>query len=207
MPPAPRKRLFPVVLLLWALRRCGHLRACAKMPTVMEVIMDLAHLHLMLNHIPVIGVGFGFAVLLVGTVARSRGITGVGLGLLVFSALIAIPVYLTGESAEEIVEKFPGVSESITDQHQSAAAWSLGLVIASGVFAIGAAVYTFLRKAGRPNILVIATLLMTLVTASSMVRTANLGGQIRHTEIRADGTVINTDTGTDRKGGDKDDDD
>jgi uncharacterized membrane protein len=173
----------------------------------MEVIMDLAHLHLMLNHIPVIGVGFGFAVLLVGTIARSRGITGVGLGLLIFSALIAIPVYLTGGSAEEIVERLPGVSGSMTDQHQSAAALSLALVIASGAFAIGTAVYTFRSKAGRPGILVIATLLMTLVTGSSMVRTANLGGQIRHTEIRGDGTVINTDAGADRKGGDKDDDD
>jgi len=62
--------------------------------------MDLVHLHLMLNHAPVLGVIFGFLVLLAGTVSRSKAIAGVGLGLLIVAGILAIPVYLTGEPAE-----------------------------------------------------------------------------------------------------------
>jgi uncharacterized membrane protein len=160
--------------------------------------MDLAHLHLMLNHVPVVGIAIGFAVLLAGAVARSRGISGAGLAIIVFSALVAVPVYLTGESAEELIEKLPGSSESLTSQHESAAALSLALVIASGVFALGAGFLAFVKNTDRPNILVIGTLLVALITGTSMFRTANLGGQIRHTEIRGDGSVINTDTGQDK---------
>ena len=172
--------------------------------------MDLAHLHLMLNHVPVIGVVFGFTILLAGIIFRSKPVSGVGLGILVFSALVAIPVYLTGETAEEVVENMPGVSESVISQHETAAGFSLVLVIASGVFA-GAALFFSRLRASRVNgLLVVGTLLLSLVTGTSLLRTANLGGQVRHTEIRGGGQApagTTTDT-TDKRGvQDHDDDD
>ncbi|HRI03515.1 MAG TPA: hypothetical protein PLL77_07200 [Pyrinomonadaceae bacterium] len=169
--------------------------------------MDLGYLHLSLNHIPVIGSVFGFIILFIGIVARSKAVNRVGLGLLAISAIVAIPVYLTGETAEEIVEKLPGFSESITGQHESAAALSLGLAIFSGVLAITALLFSRARTEKNPGYLVIATLLLSLLTTTSMVRTANLGGQVRHTEIRSGAQNIDTRTpekGTSEKDGDDD---
>ena len=172
--------------------------------------MDLAHLHLALNHVPVIGVIFGFVILLAGVLARSRAISGVGSAMLVVSALVAVPVYLTGESAEETVEKI-GVSGSVIERHQSAAGLSLTLVIAAGIAALGALLFSRARPSKVRGIFVVAALLISLVAGTSMLRTANLGGQVRHTEIR-NGTQAapNADTGTAEKRdgrSEKDDDD
>ena len=146
--------------------------------------MDLVHLHLMLNHAPVLGVIFGFLVLLAGTVSRSKAIAGVGLGLLIVAGILAIPVYLTGEPAEEIVEGLPGISETVIGQHESAAGFSLALAIASGLIAIVTLAFFRFRSPRTQSYLVVASLLISLITGTSMIRTANLGGQIRHTEIR-----------------------
>ena len=62
--------------------------------------MDLspAHLHLVLNHIPVLGTMlFAPLVLVWGLLRRSRDVTQIGLLLAVLLAITTIPIYLTGE--------------------------------------------------------------------------------------------------------------
>jgi hypothetical protein len=39
--------------------------------------------------------------------------------------LIALPVYFTGEPADELVENLPGVAESLIDKHKYAALFAL----------------------------------------------------------------------------------
>ncbi len=152
--------------------------------------MDFAHLHLMLNHVPVLGVIFALLMGLGGVVFRSNPVIRLALGILVFSAIVAVPVYLTGEPAEEIVEKLPGVTGAITEQHESAAMLSLILAGISGLFALLTMIFGRVSKV--PGFLVTATMLVTLLTTTSMIRTANLGGQIRHTEIRSGTQNIDT---------------
>ena len=72
--------------------------------------MDWTHFHLMMNHVPVLGSIFGFVLLAWGMLRGSTEIKKVALTILVLTALFAIPVYLTGEPAEETVEALPGVS-------------------------------------------------------------------------------------------------
>jgi uncharacterized membrane protein len=88
-------------------------------------------------------------------------------------------VYLTGEPAEELVERLPGYSEALVEQHETAA-----LIATIGMSLLGiAALIGLLRRQPRqwyPK----AVLLGALLVAGLMAWTANLGGQIRHTEIR-----------------------
>ena len=74
--------------------------------------MGAAHLHLILNHVPVLGVVF--AGLLLGTALwyRSPQFQRLALVMVVGSALVAVPVYLTGEGAEDMVEGMAGVSRA-----------------------------------------------------------------------------------------------
>lgn len=170
--------------------------------------MDLAHLHLMMNHVPVLGVVFAFVVTLIGGIARSMIAVRVGLIMLVVSGLVAVPVYLTGESAEELVEGLPGVSEALIDPHESAAAVSLGLAIASGLLALLTLLLSRSSKHLLPGTFLVATMFVTLAAGVSMAYTANLGGQIRHTEISAaGGTLPQADTGDKKKGEKKERDD
>ena len=75
--------------------------------------MNWAHVHLMLNHIPVVGIGFAILLLAVAVVRRSHELTNVALVFVILVSLWAIPAYLTGEPAEEVVEDLPGVSEEL----------------------------------------------------------------------------------------------
>jgi len=78
--------------------------------------MNATHLHLMLNHLPVLGTAFGLGLLLFGLWRRSNELKKTALGVFVIIALAGVPVYLTGEPAEDGVESLPGVSKPIMEQ-------------------------------------------------------------------------------------------
>jgi uncharacterized membrane protein len=146
--------------------------------------MNIVHLHLLLNHLPVVGTVFGILILGAAWVWRSAALARAGLATFVLLAIVGAIVFLTGEPAEELVEGLPGVAESAIEIHEEvalAATVALGLY---GLLALGALIRY--RTAGRaiPRTLIATAFLLALVPAGAMGYTANLGGQIRHTEIR-----------------------
>ncbi len=146
--------------------------------------MDAVHIHLMLNHLPVLATPLGFILLLFGFVWKNRTLRTTALGLFVLAAVAVIPVYLTGEPAEEVVESLPGVQEGIIDQHSDLG--KLGF-IGSGVLGLLALV-VLIRYRGKSEFPVQAGILLLATSAIScgvLIQTAYLGGQVRHTEIRA----------------------
>ena len=72
--------------------------------------MNAIHVHLMLTHVPVLGTVFGLGLLLVALWRRSDEVKKVALGVFVLAALFAVPVYLTGEPAEDGVNPTSGSS-------------------------------------------------------------------------------------------------
>lgn len=153
--------------------------------------MNPAHWHLLLNHAPVIGIIIGVLLLSWGIIRNSDDLKKASLGVLVGAALLAIPVFLTGEPAEEIAEHLPGVSHAIIERHEDIAKIALVLMSLTGVVAL---VGLFLRQ--RAQWLIPMALVFGLIAAGAIGYTANLGGQIRHTEIRADFNAAATAEGT-----------
>ncbi|MBI3949328.1 MAG: hypothetical protein HY314_02575 [Acidobacteria bacterium] len=147
--------------------------------------MNPAHVHLILNHIPVIGSVVGLLLLIVATARRSSELKKVSLGVFVVIALIAIPVYLTGEPAEEVIEHLPGVAKPIIEEHEEMALISAITTVVLGVLAL-AGLFISRRSKEVPSWVITISLLLSTVSSGMMGWTANLGGQIRHTETRAD---------------------
>jgi len=146
--------------------------------------MNSAHLHLLLNHVPVLGTLSGMLLLAFAMIRRSQELTRVSLAVLVLAAVITIPVYWSGEPAEELVEHRPEVSERIIEQHEEAAeaaATALGILGALSL----AGLVLFRQATGVPRRFAALTLALALVGTVLMIRTANLGGQVRHAEIRS----------------------
>jgi hypothetical protein len=148
--------------------------------------MDLSsvHLHLVLNHIPVLGtLLFAPLVLLWGLLRRSREVTHVGLVLAVLVAITAVPIFLTGEPAEDQVEHQPWFDKQRVEAHEERAEAGLIAVLITGAAALGA---LWLARGGRPDRPVIgAVVLLGLVVSATLFAVAALaGGQIRHDEIR-----------------------
>ncbi len=150
--------------------------------------MNGAHLHLVLTHIPIVGIGFGIVLLAVALLKKSRELQQVSFGMLVLLALLTLPVYFTGEPAEELVEELPGISEGTIERHAEAAEVALVAAIILGATAAGAFLFSW-RAKPLPQVVSLSVLLLALGVGGALAWTANLGGQIRHTEIRTLTTV------------------
>ena len=148
-------------------------------------LVNPAHLHLILNHIPVLGTAFCIGLLGWGLIQKSEEVKRVSLGVLIIVALLAIPTYLTGEPAEEIIEHLPGVSEATIEEHEDAATFAFAGILAVGALALGGLVLHW-RTKPVPNWIVIVVLVLSVIVFAMMIRTADLGGQIRHPELRSD---------------------
>lgn len=145
--------------------------------------MNWAHVHLIINHFPVVGVFGAVALLVYSLVRKSEEIKRVSFGLFVLLALITLAVFFTGLAAEDAVKKLPGVTEASIGRHEEMAELALVLMETLGIAALAGLL--FLRESGAiPKWIVVIVLLLSLVTAAVVGLTANLGGQIRHTEIR-----------------------
>jgi hypothetical protein len=170
--------------------------------------MDLVHIHLLLNHIPVFGLLIGFLILSWGTLRDYGEVKNTGLVVLFVTSLVAIPVYLTGEPAEEVVEKLPGVSEQIIGLHEDAAIYSLVLCIGTGIVAFLALIVRRFLSETIARFGIFFVLILALIAGASIAYTSNLGGQVRHSEIRqAQSGTNGAETPAAEKKKEKDDDD
>ena len=150
--------------------------------------MNLAHVHLFLNHIPVVGTLFGLALLIAAFRTRSSVLRTAALVTFVVVAAAAVGVFLTGEPAEEIVEGLPGVVKTVVEQHESAGKVALMSALALGAISLLALVAG--RKPGTMQSYAgTAVLAISIGTLTLMAWTANLGGQIRHPEIASAASV------------------
>ena len=145
--------------------------------------MNLTHLHLLLNHLPVVGTICGLGLLIFALRRRSNDLTRAALGVLVISALTAIPTYLTGEPAEGAIKELIGNSKQFVEPHQEAAGIALGGILVLGAIALVGLVW-FRGERLVPSWFATTVLLGSLIVAGLLGWTANLGGQIHHSEIR-----------------------
>lgn len=161
-----------------------------------EYIMNGAHLHLLINHIPVLGTFFGLALLAFAAWKRSDELRKAALGTFVIVALATLATYLTGDPAQDVVKGLPGVSAALIERHDNAAGFALGGGIALGVLALGGLIW-FREGRQIKNWFSTLALAVAILVTGLMAWTANLGGQIRHTEIRP-GAVPMTTSHSDR---------
>lgn len=149
--------------------------------------MDAAHLHLALNHAPLFGLLFAVLGLAWAFVRSNHDLARASLSLVVLAGVLVLPVYLSGEDAEDVVETQIGVSEVAIEAHEDAA---LGAAVATGAVAVLALLLLIAYRAKPVSRPVVALmLLLTVGTVGWIGYVANLGGQINHPEIRGDTAV------------------
>ena len=149
--------------------------------------MNPTHIHLVLNHFPIVGGIIGFLILTWSTISKNVALQKVAATVLVFMAVLAIPVFLTGEPAEHAVERLPGISESLIEAHEDAAKISFWLMMLTGVVAL-LALFMKTKNRDLSKNLLLATLFVSMVSTGAMAYTGYTGGKIRHTEISGDQT-------------------
>jgi hypothetical protein len=83
--------------------------------------MNQAHIHLIVNHLPIFGSLFAAVLLGVGIVSHNLDLTKGGLVAVLAAGLLCLPAQLTGEGAAAIVQDMPRVSRALIHNHEAAA--------------------------------------------------------------------------------------
>ena len=148
--------------------------------------MSLVHLHLLTNHIPVIGLPLVAFVLFAALWMRNSDVGKLGLLMLAGIAVLSIIPYATGDSAAHAVRNIEGVTRAAVREHDDAAGWAFDASCVIGVMGLWF-LWTY-RRRELPRKLIGISLAAVLFVSAIMARTAYLGGMIRHTEIHADST-------------------
>jgi DNA-binding beta-propeller fold protein YncE len=145
--------------------------------------MNIIELHLIMNHIPIIGMAFVSVELLIGLVLKNMFLQKVALYFLIAFAVIGVAAYFSGLGSEDLVKNLPGVSKAYLQLHEKVArissftVWFIGGLTFLGL--------VFLR--GRDELFkyfVRGIFTMSLLSTGLFVLTGYLGGQITHAEIR-----------------------
>src|SRR5687767_10171770 len=124
--------------------------------------MNSVQMHLAFTHVPVILSLIGLIMLIVGFLKKNNTTIKTSYILLFISGMATLPVYFSGEGAEEAIENLPGVSESIIESHEEIAKLSMISIAGAGFFSL-AALFAFARK-GASHILRMVVLLLAITS-------------------------------------------
>ena len=172
--------------------------------------MNNAHIHLVLNHLPIIFPIVGTIIILIGIFTKSEVSKRNAYIIFILGAIASIAAMATGESAEEAVENLPGVAENLIKTHEEAAELFAALSYFLGGISL-IALISNVKNFGINKFIHILVLILAVATLYFAQEAGRTGGEIRHTEIRSGATFQNGDQGekggeNNQKGKEKDDD-
>lgn len=163
--------------------------------------MNEAHLHLAVNHFPIIGTIFGLGILIAGIILKNNSVKNTAYVLFIVAAIFAAFSMGTGEGAEELVEDMPSVGKKIIHEHEEMAEKLAILLYVLAVVSIGG-IYLNIKNHAKTNLATYTALVLAIVGVFLAQQTGTTGGEIRHTEIR-ENTVQATGTEQDNTGEEK----
>jgi uncharacterized membrane protein len=146
--------------------------------------MNDAHLHLVVNHFPIIGIIFGLGILVAGIISKNNSVKNTAYCLFIVAAIFAAFSMGTGEGAEEMVEDMPNIGHDIIHEHEEMAEKLAIVLYAMGVIALFGLFANYKNKANAKFVSYIAVV-VAVIGIFFAQRTGTTGGEIRHTEIRA----------------------
>lgn len=148
--------------------------------------MSGVHLHLLINHAPILGAFFALALLASSFFFAPEVLRRAALVVLIGAAAAGAAAYYSGEPAEDAIRGFPGVQRELIHEHEEIAESAMIAAAVLGAMALGVLVRW--RRAPIPVGVASTVLVATLAVSGLMAYTGLLGGRIRHTEVRAGAT-------------------
>lgn len=146
--------------------------------------MNDAHLHLVVNHFPIIGTIFGLGILITGMVLKNKTAINIAYILFVISAIFGFASMYTGEGAEEMVEDMPSIGDRIIHEHEEMAEkLALILYVLGAISLVG--LYLNNKQHSKANLITYLAMVIAVVGAIIGKEAGTTGGEVRHTEIRA----------------------
>ena len=150
--------------------------------------MNQAHLHMVFNHFPIIGLFFGIGILAYGIIKKQTILVNTAYVIFIVCMIMAKATMMTGEGAEEIVEEL-GISHEIIHEHEEIAETFMKVLYVLGILSILGLVAN-VKKHAKASIVSYVVLVLATGAAVLSKSVGTSGGEIRHTEIREN--TVNT---------------
>ena len=150
--------------------------------------MNDAHLHLLVNHFPIIGTIFGLGILITGLLLKNNSVKNTAYILFIVAAIFTAFSMGTGEGAEELVEELPSIGKQIIHEHEEIAEKFVIIMYLTGFLGL-LSFYTSIKKHKLAKTFSLITLALALVATVFAKSVGTTGGEIRHTEIRANSSA------------------
>ena len=157
--------------------------------------MNDAHLHLLVNHFPIIGTIFGLGILIAGMLLKNNSVKNTAYILFIVAAIFGAFSMVTGEGAEELVEDLPNIGKQIIHEHEEIAEKFVIIMYVTGFLGL-LSLYTSIKNHKYAKTISIITLLFSLIAAVFAKSVGTSGGEIRHTEIRANSLTDSNENAT-----------
>ena len=129
--------------------------------------MDGAYVHIAINHFPIILALLGAAAAVASFIWRRRAVWLYAVATLTLAGLSVYPVKLSGDMAEESMEKMPYVTREAIHEHEEAAELAMWILIGTGVLS-AYAWWRALQSAPRDETFATPTWLRALVTIGAL---------------------------------------
>lgn len=152
-------------------------------------VPDWPHIHIMINHFPVILVMMGALAALLGVMRGRRGVWLYATASLTLAAIATIPTYFTGEPAEHALNRPWYIARASISTHEDAALIAAVLTGLAGLIALVAwrRLVRYPRELTLPRALRTAVVVTAVVAAAAMGYASLLGGYIIHDAPGLDG--------------------
>jgi hypothetical protein len=147
------------------------------------VLMNLAHFHIMVNHVPSLGSILGLLLLALGIYKKDETIKQFAYFVLVLITVAVLPTYVSGAEAQRIVKTSASYSAGMVQLHQNLAMVTLLVMTFAGMFA-WFGTWEIRRQKRSGSLTTAATLILTTAAVVLVLDTASIGGKINHSEIR-----------------------
>lgn len=148
-------------------------------------MMNDAHLHLLINHFPIIGMIIGIGIHITGIALKNNSLKNTAYVLYIISAISGFLAMQSGEKAEEFTENLQGFSEDFMHRHEELAETFALVLYITAAMALGS-IIAQIKKYRFAALLSYITLAIAIFATVLAKGVGTSGGEIRHTEIRSD---------------------
>ncbi|MFV7235628.1 hypothetical protein [Flavobacterium sp. ZB4R12] len=156
--------------------------------------MNDAHLHMVVNHFPIIGTILGLGILITGIILKNNSVKNTAYVLFIVAAVFAAFSIGTGEGAEKMVEDMPNIGKRIIHEHEEIAEkLAIVLYLLGAISLLG--IVLNIKNHSKAKFISFVAVIVAIIGVYLTTLVGTSGGEIRHTEIRedsADSTIQNS---------------
>jgi len=144
--------------------------------------MNIAHLHLILNHLPITFVILGFIIMICGFLFRSEMVKRIAYLVFILGALFGYTAFYTGEKSKQLIKGIKGIDERLIMAHEEIALVFLVFLYMLGILSLIGLIASW-RNKSYSKIIDLVTIFLLFIVIYFAIQTGASGVEIRHSEI------------------------